>query len=363
MTVDGHRPYRIAVDAMGGDHAPRAIVEGAVLAVEEFPLQVILVGQEQAIRPELERFPQALSTIQIQPAADVIEMNETPSQALRRKRNSSVQVALDLVKRGEAQAAVTAGNTGAALAASMLVLRPLKGIDRPAIATFLPTATPKGISILLDAGANVDCRGSQLFQFGLMGSVYAQHALEVESPRVGLLSIGEEDTKGNEASKEAYQLLSKSSLNFIGNIEGKEVFQGKAEVIVCDGFTGNVALKIGESLAEMFEKMLREAFTASWRTKLAYLLVRPHLQAFKKRVDYSEYGGAPLLGVNGICIIGHGRSSAKAIKNAIGLSQRLVEKDLNGCIRAGSELNSELQEAKEPKKRFWRPRKGPTSAS
>lgn len=355
-------PQKIAVDAMGGDHAPRAIVEGAALAVEELPIQIILVGCEKLIRQELDRFPKAFPSIEIQPAADVIEMNELPSQALRRKRNSSVQVALELVKKGEAQAAFTAGNTGAALAASMLVLRPLRGIDRPAIATFLPTATPKGISILLDAGANVDCRASQLFQFGIMGSVYAQHILEVDSPRVGLLSIGEEDTKGNEVSKEAHQLLSKSSLNFIGNIEGKEVFQGKAEVIVCDGFTGNVALKIGESLAEMFEKTMREAFTASWRTKLAYLLIRPRFQTLKKRLDYSEYGGAPLLGVNGICIIGHGRSSAKAVKNAIGLCQRMIEKELNDRIRAGIELNSELQEAKEPRKRFWRPRKGPSNA-
>lgn len=345
---------KIALDAMGGDYSPQASVAGAALAWQEFGPHLILVGDEKAIGQELEKFPQARPFLQIQPATEVIEMKDNPAQALRRKRNSSIGVAAELVKRGEAHAVVSAGNTGATLAASLLILKPLKGIDRPAIATFLPTASPQGFSILLDAGANVDCKADQLFQFGIMGHVYAQSILGTDSPRVGLLSIGEEDTKGNEVSKEAHRLLSKTSLNFIGNIEGREVFQGKADVIVCDGFTGNVALKIGESVAEMFANTMREAFTSSWRTRLAYLLMRSRFQALKKRIDYAEYGGAPLLGVNGVCIIGHGRSSPKAIKNAIGLAHRLLEKDLNDYIRAGIELNSELHGFKERKGRFWK---------
>ena len=355
------KTLKIAVDAMGGDHAPQATVEGAALAGKELGLQVILVGNEEIITREVEKFPQAQSFLHIQPAAEVIEMKEPPSQALRRKRNSSVKVATDLVKSGEAQAVVSAGNTGATLAASLLILRPLKGIDRPAIATFLPTATPQGFSILLDAGANVDCKAAQMFQFGIMGHVYAQNILRTDSPRLGLLSIGEEDSKGNEVSKEAHRLLSRSSLNFIGNVEGREIFEGKADVIVCDGFTGNIALKIGESVAEMFADTMREAFTSSLRTKLAYLLMKPHFQALKKRIDYSEYGGAPLLGVNGICIIGHGRSSPKAIKNAIGLAHRLSEEDLNEYIRGDIELNSELQDIKKRKGKFWKSLQGCSS--
>ena len=311
---------KIVVDAMGGDHAPAAVVEGAVLAAREYNTKIILTGLTERIQAELDKHaPDHTLSIEIVHAEQIVEMHDIPGKALRSKKKSSMKVGLDLVKQGVGAAFLSAGNTGAVLAYSTVILRPVKGVDRPAIAIQLPTS--KGISILLDAGANVDCKTNQLFQFGIMGHVFAEYILEKENPSVGLLSIGEEDGKGNEIVKETFQMLKNSHINFIGNLEGKEVYRGKADVIVCDGFTGNVALKISESLAEMIGSNLKLMFQSNWLSKLGYLLLKPKLVEFKKKVDHSETGGAPLLGVNGVVIIAHGSSSPKAIKNAINRAQ------------------------------------------
>ena len=329
---------KIVVDAMGGDHAPEAVVEGAVMAAREYETEIILTGLSDKIHAVLDRFdPDHNLPILVVHADEVVEMHDSPGKVLRSKRKSSMKIGLDLVKDGTASAFLSAGNTGAVLAYSTVILRPLNGVDRPAIAIQLPTL--KGNAILLDAGANVDCKTSQLFQFGIMGHVFAEHILGKQNPRVGLLSIGEEDGKGNEIVKEAFQMLKASHINFIGNVEGKEVYRGNADVIVCDGFTGNVALKISESLAEMIGTNLKRMFQSNWLSKLGYLLLKPQLDEFKKKVDYSETGGAPLLGVNGVVIIAHGSSSAKAIKNAINRARELSEKNINAHIREGIESN------------------------
>lgn len=313
---------------MGGDHAPATAVEGAVLAAREYQTATILTGIESELRAELAKFPDADDLpIEIKHADEVVDMHDSPSKVVRGKRKSSMKIGLDLVKEGSAQAFVSAGNTGAVLAYSTFILRPLKGVDRPAIAVQLPTL--KGSSILLDAGANVDCKTNQLFQFALMGHVYAKYVLEQPNPTVGLLSIGEEDSKGNETTKEVFKMLKRTNLNFIGNLEGNEVYRGNADVIVCDGFIGNVALKISESLAEMIGANLKEMFTSSLSGKMGYLLLKDKMAEFKKKVDYSEKGGAPLLGINGVCMIAHGSSSGKAIKNAIARATELIDKEIN----------------------------------
>ena len=337
---------KIVVDAMGGDHAPAAVVEGAVLAAREYNTKIILTGLTERIKPELDKHdPDHTLPIEIIHAEQIVEMHDIPGKALRSKKKSSMKVGLDLVKQGVGAAFLSAGNTGAVLAYSTVILRPVKGVDRPAIAIQLPTS--KGISILLDAGANVDCKTNQLFQFGIMGHVFAEYILEKENPSVGLLSIGEEDGKGNEIVKETFQMLKNSHINFIGNLEGKEVYRGNADVIVCDGFTGNVALKISESLAEMIGSNLKLMFQSNWLSKLGYLLLKPKLVEFKKKVDHSETGGAPLLGVNGVVIIAHGSSSPKAIKNAINRAQELSEKNIIEHIKQDIELNlSEIDNAK-----------------
>ena len=337
---------KIVVDAMGGDHAPEAAVEGAVMAAREYETEIILTGLSDQIHSILNRLdPDHRLSIQVVHADEVVEMHDSPSKVLRSKRKSSMKIGLDLVKEGTASAFLSAGNTGAVLAYSTIILRPLKGVDRPAIAIQLPTL--KGDAILLDAGANVDCKTNQLFQFGIMGHVFAEYILGKKNPLVGLLSIGEEDGKGNEIVKEAFQMLKASHINFIGNVEGKEVYRGNADVIVCDGFTGNVALKISESLAEMIGSNLKRLFKSNWLSKLGYLLLKPKLDEFKKKVDYSETGGAPLLGVNGVVIIAHGSSSPKAIKNAINRARELSEKNINAHIQQGIEANlTNLESAK-----------------
>lgn len=329
---------KIAVDAMGGDHAPEAIVEGAVLAAREFNIPIILTGISHRIHQELEKYKDWKKLdIEVEHADEVVEMHDSPSKVVRSKRKSSIKIGLDLVKKGEAAAFVSAGNTGAVLAYSTIILRPLKGVDRPAIAIQLPTS--KGSSILLDAGANVDCKTNQLFQFGIMGHSFAKYILGKENPRVGLLSIGEEDSKGNETTKEAFKLLKKSHINFTGNIEGKEVYRGNVDVIVCDGFTGNIALKISESLAEMIGASLKSLFTTGMATRLSYMLLKPHLAKMEKTLDHSEAGGAPLLGINGVCIIAHGSSTPKAIKNAICRAHEFLEKKINEHISEDIEYN------------------------
>ena len=342
---------KIVVDAMGGDHAPEAIVEGAVLAAREYETPIILTGLSEKIQTELDKHdPDHELPIEIVHADEVVEMHDSPGKVLRSKRKSSMKIGLDLLKEGEGAAFVSAGNTGAVLAYSTVILRPVKGVDRPAIAIQLPTL--KGTSILLDAGANVDCKSTQLFQFGIMGHVFAEYVLEKENPSVGLLSIGEEDGKGNEIVKETFQMLKKSHINFIGNIEGKEVYRGNADVIVCDGFTGNVALKISESLAEMIGTNLKLMFQSNWISKLGYLLLKPHLVQFKRKVDHSETGGAPLLGVNGVVIIAQGSSSPKAIKNAIHRAHELSEKNIIEHIKQDIELN--LLDVEDRKGTLWK---------
>lgn len=332
---------RISVDAMGGDNAPSAVIEGAVYASREFCIDIILVGNKDVIISELKKYDTDKLPLFIKHTSEVVGMDEPPSIALRKKRDSSIKVGIDLVKSGEADAFVSAGNTGAVMAAATLILRTLKGIDRPAIAVQLPTA--KGPVILIDAGANVDCKPHQLFQFGIMGHEFARYILNREKPRVGIINNGEEQDKGNEATKEAYKMLKKSSLNFIGNVEGKELYKGLADVIVSDGFVGNIALKVSESLAGMIEGSLRDLFMKSWRSKLGYLLINPYLKEFKRTMDYSEYGGAPLLGVNGVCIIAHGSSSPKAIKNAIRQAIELLNGKVNAHIQEDIELNIGIQ--------------------
>jgi glycerol-3-phosphate acyltransferase PlsX len=336
---------KIAVDAMGGDNAPQAVVAGAVQASKEFGVGIILVGIEQLVRDELKKHSLAKTLpIEVCNATEVVDMLDSPATVFRRKKDSSIRVANELVKSGEAVAVISAGHTGAAMATSLFVLRPVEGVERPAIATFMPTV--KGTSLILDVGANVDCKPNHLLQFAIMGEVYAKYLLKIPNPRVGLLSIGEEETKGNELTKEAFKLLTETSLNFIGNVEGRDVMSGKADVIVCDGFIGNVVLKVSEAVAEAIGVFIRENIGTSWTRKLGYLLMRPAFRSLKRRIDYAEYGGAPLVGINGISIIGHGRSSDLAVKNAIRVAAELARSEVNKHIHEDIEKNMELTRIK-----------------
>jgi glycerol-3-phosphate acyltransferase PlsX len=326
---------KIAVDAMGGDHGPAVVVEGAVAAVREYGASVILVGDRTAVAAEIERVGARSLDIEIRHASEVVGMAESPSQALRRKRDSSLRVSAELVRDGKAAAFISAGNTGAALAISMFVIGVLRGIDRPAIAAVLPSL--RGFSVLIDAGANVAPKPWHLFQFAIMGHVYARDILGLDAPRVGLLSVGEEEGKGNDLTRETYDLLKESRLNFIGNIEGRDVYNGSCDVIVTDGFTGNVALKISESLAEMVGAMIKEELTRDIRSKVGAALAVPAFGRFKKRVDYTEMGGAPLLGIDGAAIICHGASPVKAIKNAVRVAAEWAKAGLNEHIKAALE--------------------------
>jgi glycerol-3-phosphate acyltransferase PlsX len=336
---------KIAVDAMGGDNAPHAIVAGAVEAAREFGIGVILVGIEQLVRAELKKYPDAAKLpIETRNATEVVDMLDSPSTVFRRKKNSSIRVANEIVKSGEAVAVISAGHTGAAMATSLFVLGPLEGVERPAIATCMPTIT--GTSIVLDVGANVDCKPNHLLQFAVMGEVFAKYMLKNLNPRVGLLSIGEEETKGNELTKEAFKLLTETSLNFIGNVEGRDVMAGKADVVVCDGFIGNVVLKVSEAVAEAIGSIIRENIGDNILRKFGYLLMRPAFNVLKHRLDYAEYGGAPLLGINGVSIISHGRSSARAIKNAIRVAAEFSISEVNKHIHEDIEKNMELVRVK-----------------
>jgi len=329
-----HMTARIALDAMGGDRGPAVNIEGAVAAARELGLTILLVGNEEDLGRSLRRHSTNGLGITICHAPETVGMDESPSAALRKKKHSSIRVGLELVKKGEADAFISAGNTGAVMATAMITLGSLPGVERPAIALIVPTL--RGQSILLDAGANADCKPRHLLQFAIMGDVYARQVMGKKSPTVGLLSIGEEESKGNELTREAFKELEEErSLNFTGNVEGREVFSGAADVIVCDGFTGNIALKISESAAEFFTVLLKEELEKGLVGKLGALLTRGAFRRFKKRVDYTEYGGAPLLGVGGICIISHGRSTAKAIKNAIRVAAECVENGVIEHIREG----------------------------
>lgn len=322
---------KIAVDAMGGDDAPAAIVEGAIAAAREYDVEPILVGDEAEIKRALSIHNVMGLPLSIVHASQRVEMHESPSSVVRKKKDSSVWVATRLVKEGEAVAVVSAGHTGASMAVGLMQLKPLSCVERPAIATPLPTLT--GTAILIDVGANVDCKPNHLFQFAIMGRIYAEEIFGITAPRVGLLSIGEEDSKGNELTKEVFKMLKKSKLNFIGNIEGREVYSGRADVIVCDGFTGNVALKISEGLSEAMRQFLKQEILASVAGKLGYALLKSSFARFKKKVDYAEYGGAPLLGLDGISIICHGRSSSEAIKNAIRVAKESYNRGVTRHIK------------------------------
>ena len=314
----------IAVDAMGGDFAPRPVVDGALAAARHFDLGVALVGPRANLDVELARHDDVdPERIRIVEATDVVAMEDSPAAALRRKPNASIKVAAEIVARGEASALFSAGHTGATVMAAYAAFGMLPGVDRPALAATIPTR--RRPAILLDVGASVECRPQHLLQFAIMGSVYARVAFGLENPRVGLLSIGEEATKGNELTREAHRLLRMSPLAFIGNVEARDVYSGNADVIVCDGFTGNVALKISEGLVDVVESLLSDELSSTITMRVGSLLTRRALRRFKRRVDYSEYGGAPLLGVNGVAIVGHGRSSARAVRNAVAMAYRFAD--------------------------------------
>ena len=322
---------KIVVDAMGGDHGLDPTVEGAVQASRDLGVHVILVGDQDQIRARLDGVSGKKTSLEICHASQTVGMQESPASVARKKRDSSIWVGTNLVKNGEAQAVVSAGNTGATMVAAFFLLGSIQGIERPAIAASLPTR--KGMAVMLDVGATVDCTAQQLYQFGIMGYEYGKHILGVSEPRVGLMSIGEEDMKGNEVTKEAFQMLKESPINFIGNVEGRDVYSGNADVIVCDGFIGNVALKISEGLADALKKILMKEISQSRLGRLAYLFMAAPLLRLRRRMDYAEFGGAPLLGVNGVSVICHGRSSAKAIKNAIIRAHKLAEGGLIEQIR------------------------------
>jgi glycerol-3-phosphate acyltransferase PlsX len=322
----------VALDAMGGDHAPRAEVEGAVLAAREYPdVRVILVGIEDKVRPELDRLRHKDLPIEIVPATDVVTMTDSPSHAFRRKKDSSLHVAARLVRDGKADALVSAGNTGAAMTVARFVLGTLPSVDRPALAWAFPNVKER-VSVMLDVGANVDSKPLHIEQFAVMGEIYYRALWGVKRPRVALLSIGEEDMKGNDLTREAAALLKQSSLNFVGNVEGRDVFRGNVDVIVCDGFIGNIALKLSEGLVEHIGGMLKRAIKSSIASQIGYALSKKAFDAFRKRTDYSEYGGAPLLGVRGVTIIGHGRSNANAMKNAVRVAAELCRSGMNEKI-------------------------------
>ncbi len=306
---------KIAVDAMGGDYAPSVVVEGSVLATRELSVPVILVGDRERVMEELSGHDYDERLISVKHASEVVGMEESPVQAVRKKRDSSIRVCFELARSGEAQAVVSAGNSGAALAAGTLLLKKLKGVDRPAIAVSVPTM--KDPAVLLDVGGNVDCKPVHLVHFAIMGDVYARYVLKKDRPRVGLLSNGEEEGKGNELTKETHALIKKTPLNYVGYVEGRDIYCGDVDVVVTDGFVGNVALKLSEGLVEAVSMMLKREIMNGFLAKVGYFLARGAFKKLKKKVDYAEYGGAPLLGIDGICIISHGGSSAKAIKNAI----------------------------------------------
>jgi len=325
-------PGVIALDAMGSDRAPKPEVEGAIQAARRFSIPVTLVGPEETIGAELARHPLArLLPISIVHASEVITMEDKAVQAVRAKRDSSMRVGLRLVREGKAAAFITAGNTGAAMATAKMVLGGLPGVDRPALVAIIPTAVGT-VSTVLDVGANVDCKPHNLEQFAVMGDIYFRSMFGTERPRVGLLSIGEEEGKGNELTREAFQLLKRLSINFIGNVEGRDLYTGNVDVIVADGFVGNVALKTSEGVAHLVRATLKETLAATITRQVGYLLSRSAFSDFKKRLDHTEYGGAPLLGVKGACFITHGSSNANAIKNAIRVAAEFADRKINESI-------------------------------
>src|SRR5256712_3804409 len=321
----------IAVDAMGGDLAPRPEVEGSVLAAREFGVRVLLVGMPAEVKRELARHSVRGLAIEVIAASEVIAMSDSPAQAFRRKKDNTAHVSGRLDRSGQANALVSAGNTGAQITVAHFVLCTLPSVQRPALASPFPTRRG-GVTVLIDAGANVDSKVGHLVQFAVMGEIYYRAIFSTRRPKVALLSIGEEESKGNELTKEAYNRLKELPLNFIGNIEGRDVFSGSVDVIVCDGFIGNVALTISEGVAQHIAAVLKKALKSTIASQVGYVLSRSAYREFRRNIDYSEYGGAPLLGVRGIAIVGHGRSNANAIKNAVRVASEMTHVRLNERI-------------------------------
>jgi glycerol-3-phosphate acyltransferase PlsX len=327
---------RVALDAMGGDYAPAVTIEGAIETVNDFEdIDVILVGDESAIKTDLDSKRYPPNRISIKHASQIVRVDESPSVSIRKKKDSSIRRACELVKNGEADAFVSAGHSGVIMATALLLLGTSIGVNRPAIAAIMPTL--RAPFVLIDAGVNLHCRPENLLQFAIMGSTYCRVIFGRSEPKVALISIGEEDSKGNELTKEAFKLLKKANINFTGNIDGTDIFTGNADVIVCDGFTGNVVLKTSEGLADALIKMLKREVAYLTAGRIGYLLLKPALRNFKKKTDYDEYGGAPLLGINGTCIISHGRSTAKAIRNAIRVASDIAENKVYETIASAIE--------------------------
>ncbi len=324
---------KIVVDAMGGDDAPEVVVQGVQAYVRTFPADILLVGPEETVRPLFEQYALPADRVQMVHASQVIEMDEHPAAAVKAKEDSSMVVGMRLVRSGEADAFMSAGNSGGVLAAALLNLGRIRGIKRPALSTVFPTE--KGFTFILDIGANTDCKPLYLYQFGIMGSIYAERVLGVENPRVGLLSNGEEPGKGSMLVQDVFELLKDSDLNFIGNVEGKDVPAGMADVVVTDGFTGNVVIKLAEGAASLLLGIINSEIRSRKMAMLGALLAKPAFRAVKHRMDYAEYGGAPLLGVDGVVIIAHGRSNAKAITNAIRVAERAVAQQIVNHIKQG----------------------------
>jgi len=324
---------KIAVDAMGSDHSPTVEVDGAVQAAAEYGVPIVLTGQEPRVRELLEKYETNGLNIEVAHASEVVTMDDSAAAVVRRKKDSSIHVAERLMRDGAVSGVVSAGNTGAVMATAKLILGTLAVVDRPALSTVLPTQKGKP-AILLDVGANVDCKAHHLEQFAIMGDIYSRTIFGIRRPRIGLLSIGEEDSKGNELTKEVFKSLKRAPINFIGNVEGRDIFKGDVDVIVCDGFTGNVALKLSEGLIETFTAMLGQELQKTLSAKVGYIFAQNAFRQFKRRLDYSEYGGAPLLGIKGITIVCHGRSNANAIKNAVRIAHEFCKHDVNKVIES-----------------------------
>ncbi|MFN8632780.1 MAG: phosphate acyltransferase PlsX [Chloroflexota bacterium] len=330
--MSAHGQTTVALDGMGGDHAPEVVADGAKLAAQELGTRILLVGPQRDLETRLGKDGAHLA-IEVVNATQVVEMEEHPANAVRQKPDSSMVVGVRLVREGRAQAFVSAGNTGAVMAAGLFELRRIRGVDRPALAAVFPTR--KGGTLVIDVGANADCKPEYLEQFGLMGSVYMEKVFGIARPKVGLLSNGEEESKGSALVQAAHPRLKALPIEFVGNVEGKEIPSGDVDVVVCDGFSGNVVLKLAEGMASSITGMIREEINASLVSKLFAVGVLPAFRRVRRRLDYAEYGGAPLLGLNGICIVAHGRSNALAIKNAIRVASQAVEHDVVGHIARG----------------------------
>lgn len=331
----------VVVDGMGGDNAPEAAVGGCVEALKDMDIHIIITGPEALIKAELNKYSYEKERIEIIDAKEIIDPNEHPVMAVRKKKNSSLAVALELVKTGKAHAVISAGSTGAFMAGSLFIVGRIKGIERPALAPVMPGRNNS--FMVIDCGANAECKPSNLLQFGIMGKIYMESVLNVENPKVGLINIGAEEEKGNELTKAAYKLLKNSSLNFVGNVEPRDVSNGDVDVLVCDGFVGNTVLKMFEGVASNIFSMLKEEIMASTRTKIGGLFLKPVFNKFKKKFDYKEVGGAAFLGVNGICIKAHGSSDAKAVKNAIRQAKLFYDNNLIEKIRLNIEESLSLE--------------------